>query len=168
MRFMFQKSSLLIKPIFYGSLLGIASAFFLDQGSSLRNKKLNTFPFPSSFITWSEGKDKPNLHNHLDESRLKNFRPDAEKFERIDHLIFKDDPLSKDDHPLHSHVLYSSLLGESKVECYEIYRSKSGTEEEIYCVIAFGDKLNGWPNIVHGGMSQIRPPSIQKINILFY
>jgi hypothetical protein len=83
---------------------------------------------------------------HDIEDQLSHYRPDMTKYERIDHVIFEEENFKN---TIEQHALYSSLHGESRIEAYEIYRSKE--TEEIYCIVKFGDKINGWPNIVHGG-----------------
>ena len=88
---------------------------------------------------------------HTIEHILEQYRPDSSQYERVDHVIFEEDDLYKTWRE--QHALYTSLHGESRIEAYEIYRSK--TSEEIYCVIKFGDKINGWPNIVHGGITAL-------------
>jgi hypothetical protein len=143
----------------------LTSKSILYQPPSL-NIRLST-ALSSKFVAWNDeaSSTKPDspkrpvesLHNHIEDIHLEEYRPDPEKYERIDHFIFKSEIYRADDPkgPLHSHVLYSSLLGESKVECYEIYKPKKvkddAQKEEIVAIIAFGDKLNGWPDIVHGG-----------------
>jgi acyl-coenzyme A thioesterase PaaI-like protein len=150
------------------------------------------FIFSATFLSFHRGwyhcnqnneksflsKSSSRLHAFNEEnyqSRQKNlveYRPNPVLYERIDDRIFRSDPSnlydpSKPDSPLHSHVLYSSLLGESRVECYEIYKPISLSsspsvsfptvtdEHEIYCIIGFGDRINGWPNIVHGGITAL-------------
>lgn len=83
---------------------------------------------------------------HDIEDQLAHYRPDMKKYDRIDHVIFEEENFKN---TIEQHALYSSLHGESRIEAYEIYKSKE--TEEIYCIIRFGDKINGWPNIVHGG-----------------
>ncbi len=89
---------------------------------------------------------------HDIEDDLSLYRPDMAKFERIDQVIFEEENF-KD--TLDQHAIYSSLNGKSRIEAYEIYRSNE--TEEIYCIIRFGDKVNGWPNVVHGGLLFIFP-----------
>jgi len=84
---------------------------------------------------------------------LEQYRPDSNKYERVDHVIFEDENNAYFRHMREQHAVYTSLHGESRIEAYEIYRAKD--TEEIYCVIKFGDKLNGWPNIVHGGITAL-------------
>lgn len=88
---------------------------------------------------------------HNIEHILDQYRPDLTQYERVDHVIFEEDDLYKTWRE--QHALYTSLHGESRIEAYEIYRSKNS--EEIYCVLKFGDKINGWPNIVHGGITAL-------------
>lgn len=76
---------------------------------------------------------------------ISTFRPHETKYERIDLAILED----KFEEYRNQHVLYSTLLADSRIETYEIYKSKD--DKEILCILKFGDKINGWPNIVHGG-----------------
>ena len=95
---------------------------------------------------------------HELEDELSLYRPDISKFERIDHVIFEEENFQN---TVEQHAIYSSLQGKSRIEAYEIYRSKE--TEEIYCIIRFGDKMNGWPNIVHGGILTCRGPSLYAV-----
>lgn len=91
----------------------------------------------------------PKITHEEDEQVAAKYRPNLEEFERVDENIFD----SKYDKYRSQHIIYSALLGESKVERYEIYKSKK--TQEIYCLLKLGDKVNGWPNIVHGGLSAL-------------
>ena len=51
------------------------------------------------------------------------------------------------------HALHETLKGSGMIETYHIYRSL--TQNEILCVIKIGDKLNGHPKIVHGGITSM-------------
>ncbi|KAJ1425434.1 HotDog domain-containing protein [Ochromonadaceae sp. CCMP2298] len=39
------------------------------------------------------------------------------------------------------------------VEAYEVYKHR--TREEIYCILKVGSRLNGYPGILHGGISAL-------------
>lgn len=47
-------------------------------------------------------------------------------------------------------VVHDTLRGEGLIEEYRVYRKDD--DEEITCIVKFGDKLNGHPGIVHGGI----------------
>ena len=49
---------------------------------------------------------------------------------------------------LECHVVYGTLLGDDKIEAYEVY--KKIDSDEIYCVLKFGQKVCGYPGVVHG------------------
>ena len=53
------------------------------------------------------------------------------------------------------HAIHAMLEKPNGIECYEIYRklSKEGEDDEILCIIKFGSRLNGYPGIVHGGIT---------------
>jgi acyl-coenzyme A thioesterase PaaI-like protein len=77
------------------------------------------------------------------------YSPDLNEYVAIDEQDSKSDY-----HILRSkHVLYSSLIDESRIKSYKAYRHKE--REEIYCIVEFGHKINGWPGIVHGGISAL-------------
>lgn len=52
-----------------------------------------------------------------------------------------------------NHALHDTLLGEGMIEVYEIYKKKE--ENEIVGLIKLGKKLNGYPNVIHGGISAL-------------
>ena len=46
--------------------------------------------------------------------------------------------------------MHDTLNGQGLIEDYRVYR-KDG-HDEVACIVKFGDKLNGHPGIVHGGI----------------
>jgi len=72
------------------------------------------------------------------------YQPDLSQY---DHLQLDDDPTLKQFK--HNHAIFDTLTGSSRIEVYEIYKHK--TQQEIYCIIKFGNALNGYPKTVHGG-----------------
>ena len=67
---------------------------------------------------------------------LEILRPSLEHYNRID-LTY----LPQYD----NHVIHETLNGKSKIEAYEIY--KHIENDEILCVIKFGNKINGHKGI---------------------
>ena len=51
------------------------------------------------------------------------------------------------------HALHDTLNGSGLVESYVVYRKKN--QEEIMCVIKLGGQLNGYPGVVHGGITAL-------------
>ena len=47
-------------------------------------------------------------------------------------------------------AVHDTLNGQGLIEDYRVYR-KDG-HDEVACIVKFGDKLNGHPGIVHGGI----------------
>jgi hypothetical protein len=132
--------------------VGLSYSFYASNNNNHHHRWLDggkLFRLPRILVAWNDKQKKSS--EPIDENLLKSYRPDPNKYERIDDIIFRQEHAVLNDSMLHGHVLYSSLMGESRVECYEVYKPKDSNEEEIYCIIAFGDRLNGWPNIVHGG-----------------
>lgn len=79
-------------------------------------------------------------------SQLYRLRPNSARYHRIDEVLLSGDLK----HILDNHAIHETLKGYGKIEIYEIY--KSIENDEIYSLIKFGDKLNGHPNILHGGI----------------
>ena len=50
-------------------------------------------------------------------------------------------------------ALHDTLTGRHRVEKYEVYR-KIG-HDEVVAIVHFGDKINGHPTIVHGGITSL-------------
>eukprot|EP01038_Epipyxis_sp_PR26KG_P004925 gene4925-6892_t len=63
--------------------------------------------------------------------------------------------ISEDRHKIQAmsenHAVHSTLNGSGMIEQYEVYRRLD--HNEIWCVIHFGDKINGYSHIVHGGIT---------------
>lgn len=47
-------------------------------------------------------------------------------------------------------AVHDTLRGQGLIEEYRIYRKD--VDDEITCILKFGNKLNGHPGIVHGGV----------------
>lgn len=77
---------------------------------------------------------------------LERFRPSQDSYERIDDKVFNEGHLF-----LENHAVHDTLAGLNRVEVYEIYKSKSS--EELLCILKFGGSINGYPGIVHGGIT---------------
>lgn len=69
------------------------------------------------------------------------------RFERVDQKLFSDPKYRKF---VKDHAIHDTLAGPGKVEQYEMYVNKE--TEELLSVITIGKSLNGYPNIVHGGI----------------
>jgi acyl-coenzyme A thioesterase PaaI-like protein len=69
----------------------------------------------------------------------------SEKLIRLDEELFTKFPDFIDRNAFHD-----ALRGERKISSFEIYRKQD--EKEIYCFLRIGDRLNGHPGIVHGGI----------------
>jgi hypothetical protein len=77
-------------------------------------------------------------------------RPTDENFERIDAKLLHDEHFRK---WVKGSVVHDTLKGENKIEAYEIYMNQES--KEIVCIIRFGSVLNGYPGIVHGGITAL-------------
>jgi acyl-coenzyme A thioesterase PaaI-like protein len=83
------------------------------------------------------------------EEELLQMRPSFETYSRVDESILADKELFK----IENQALHGTLAGDGLIEVYEVYKKKD--EEEILCLIKLGQKLNGYPDIVHGGITAL-------------
>ena len=47
-------------------------------------------------------------------------------------------------------ALHDTLQGNGMIEAYEVYKKKDS--QEVICFVRFGNRLNGHPGVVHGGI----------------
>jgi hypothetical protein len=78
------------------------------------------------------------------DAALVSIRPDPAEYELIPWNT------KKNEHMIKNHALFDTLHTEDRVEAYEVYKHK--TKQEILAVLKFGNSLNGYPQILHGGM----------------
>ena len=57
-----------------------------------------------------------------------------------------------------NNAFHDTLSGEGMIESFQVYLHKSSSD--LYCILTFGHKLNGYPKIVHGGISSLVMDSI--------
>lgn len=50
-----------------------------------------------------------------------------------------------------NHALHDTLNGAGMIEAHRIFKKVDG--DEIFCVFKFGKSINGYPGIVHGGIT---------------
>lgn len=74
-------------------------------------------------------------------------RPDPNEYEKLSFVI-NDKTFTPENHALHD-----SLGGPAKVEGHEMYKKRDGSE--IMGVIKLGTAINGYPGIVHGGITAL-------------
>lgn len=87
------------------------------------------------------------------------YQPDPSQY---DHLRLDDEPMLKQFK--RNHAIFDTLSGTSRIEVYEIYKHK--TKQEIYCIIKFGNALNGYPKTIHGGNSDAMSCSFLRPHVL--
>jgi hypothetical protein len=85
-----------------------------------------------------------------DKKMLELLRPLSSEYERLDtiHLSKKENKAW-----LKDHVIHGFLHSDNGIEVYEIYKSISS--DELLCIIKFGSALNGYPGVVHGGITAL-------------
>lgn len=81
---------------------------------------------------------------------LEKLRPASNQYTRID-----EGPLMKKENQawVNDHAIHGTLNKESGIELYEIY--KCNNSDDILCIIKFGSSLNGYPGVVHGGITAL-------------
>jgi hypothetical protein len=79
--------------------------------------------------------------------QLAALRPPTSDFLKIDSILLENDDFVK------AHALHEALAGEGRVEAYEVYKNKMSND--LYCVIQFGNEINGHKGIVHGGITAL-------------
>ena len=133
-----------------------------SSSSSSSLLKLVSFPLYSKSLcssdTSSSSTGSSNIGNDVDE--LSSVRPDLNAYTRIDENVdmvaaIKDNlkiDVSKKDYRT-THAIYGNLMGDDRIEAYEVY--KKNDSDEVKCILKFGNKLNGYPGIVHGGITAL-------------
>jgi acyl-coenzyme A thioesterase PaaI-like protein len=57
-----------------------------------------------------------------------------------------------------NNAFHDTLSGQGMVELFQVYMHKES--KEIYAIVQFGSRLNGYPHLVHGGISSLVIDSI--------
>jgi hypothetical protein len=92
----------------------------------------------------------PSKFAMKDSMVLEGLRPKAGEYERIDKIKLS---LKENQEWLNDHAIHGTLNKESGIEVYEIYKSRNS--DELLCIIKFGSSLNGYPGVVHGGITAL-------------
>jgi hypothetical protein len=93
-------------------------------------------------------KDKNNII-YTNKEKIESLRPNPKEYTRIDKLMSQGE--LKD--WIKDHAIFDSLNGGGRIEAYEVYHKNNS--DEILALITFGKSLNGYPKIVHGGISAL-------------
>ena len=78
-------------------------------------------------------------------------RQTLQEFERVDILGPENFGMSPES--LQFQALHGTLSGDGMIEAYEVYQKKG--QNELSVLIQFGERLNGHPGIVHGGITSL-------------
>ena len=70
-----------------------------------------------------------------------------------DYDLIDDSDLARVKITLENHILHDTLNGDGLIESYTMYRKRN--DDEIRCVVKLGRQLNGYPGIVHGGVTAL-------------
>ena len=96
----------------------------------------------------SQAEQASTVLENVDVSRQKFI--ENEEYTRID-LLFSESPSFK--HMMKNNAVHDTVRGDGLIEAYEIYRRNN--HQEIVAVVKFGNRLNGHPKIVHGGITSM-------------
>lgn len=97
--------------------------------------------------------------NEIHTEKLEELKPPASEYERLDlPKTFKKylgrDKSSEDiAKAMCNNVVFGTMNGANKIEVYEVYKKKDA--DEVYCIIKFGNKVSGYPGVVHGGITSL-------------
>ena len=119
---------------------------------------------PSNLLTYCESeackneasKPTPITNNVSNQDkaymeRLQKMKPHLNGYVKVDESFV--DENMKALFNLQDHALHDTLNGPNMIEVYEVY--KKIDEDEIVCLVKFGKSLNGYPGIVHGGITAL-------------
>lgn len=95
-----------------------------------------------SFLAKNHRNDSPSS------SSLVQYRPDSNRYQRIDSILESAHPEWKSNNAFHG-----TLQGENLIEKYEVYANSE--EGDIICLVKYGCSLNGHTGIIHGGITAI-------------
>ena len=110
---------------FVGGLIG--TSYTTKMTSCEQNKDI-VVKFPTGF----------------DKEKALSYRPDLSQYELIPWNIKKNEKFIK------NHALFDTLHKDGALELYEAYRHKEN--QEIVVLLKFGNKINGYPGLLHGGI----------------
>lgn len=123
------------------------------QTASMKNQffALSEPAAPNSKSTTSNVPSVARIDDKEQLARLQRMKPHVAGYTRVDES-FLDDSV-KDLFKLSDHALHDTLNGPNMVEVYDVF--KKNDSDEIVCLIKFGKSLNGYPGIVHGGITAL-------------
>lgn len=93
--------------------------------------------------------DKDNNIINSNKDKIESLRPNPKEYTRIDKIMSEGELK----HWIKDHAIFDSLNGDGRIEAYEVYHKNNS--DEILALITFGKSLNGYPKIVHGGISAL-------------
>jgi hypothetical protein len=88
-----------------------------------------------------------DISNNYELSNFKTFSTDSTaSFERLDEIY-----LSKNPKWVKYNAIHDTLRGKEMIESYQVYRKIDSNE--VWAVVKIGKSLNGFPHLVHGGVT---------------
>ena len=100
----------------------------------------------SVFLQSSEASALPSMDPQDEISSL----APSDGYIRIDEVTLKDPKFA---HFVKNNALHDTLMGEGMVELFQVYQHEQ--RKDILCIVRFGHRVNGYPGLVHGGISSL-------------
>jgi len=139
------------------SFIDINSAYYhkkMHLSTSIKSQSLFSYSEPDATINNKKAAISNTtliVKENEQLARLQRIKPNPAGYTRVDES-FLDDSV-KDLFTFNDHALHDSLNGPNKIEVYDVF--KKNDSDEIVCLIKFGKSLNGYPGIVHGGITAL-------------
>jgi hypothetical protein len=113
---------------------------------------MSSLALTSSRSSESETSLSSHINHMIDESEdMHPLSPSSDEYIRIDQLQWNSPDFKSKF--LKDNALHDTLNGEGMIETFQVFQHK--TNNDIYCIVKFGDKVNGYPGVVHGGISSL-------------
>ena len=100
----------------------------------------------SVFLQSADAYALPNLEPHHEHTAL----IPSDDYIRIDEEAFKDPKFA---HFIKNNALHDTLMGDGMIELFQVYQHQQ--TKDIYSIVRFGHRVNGYPGLVHGGISSL-------------
>jgi hypothetical protein len=84
------------------------------------------------------------------DARMEKVRPSPSNWVRLDDALLLENKTLQE--LVKNNALHDTLMGDGMIQEHEIYKSTDADNSEIYCIFHFGDRINGHPGVVHGGI----------------
>lgn len=91
------------------------------------------------------------IDDTMEKSAMHPLAPSLEEYIRIDLTTWNSSEFKSNF--LQSNALHDTLNGKGMIETFQVFQHK--TDNDLYSIVRFGDRVNGYPGLVHGGISSL-------------